>query len=70
MTSNIIYHDFTNTNIASDCSAINTPFLAKASQVSKVTRRMNKVLNTVCTFLCGTCVGISLVILLNLWITL
>ena len=70
MTSNIIYHDFTNTNIASDYSAIKTPFLTNASQVIKTTKRMNKALNAVCTFLCGTCVGISLVILLNLWIAL
>lgn len=70
MTSNIIYHDFTNTHIAPDYNASNTPFLTNASQVIKATKRMNQALTAVCTFLCGTCVGICLVILLNLWITL
>ena len=70
MTSNIIYHDFTNTHIALDYNASNTLFLANVSQVVNATKRMNKVLNAVCTFLCGTCVGISLVILVNLWIAL
>lgn len=70
MTSNIIYHNFANTNIIVDYSATNTPSFAKASRIIKATRRMNKALNAVCTFLCGTCVGISLVILLNLWTAL
>ena len=66
MTSNIIYHDFVNSNIVLGKSTASVSSLAKVNRVIKATRCLNKVLNAICTLLCGVCIGISITVLVNL----
>lgn len=66
MTSNIIYHDFSNSNIVLGKCNICIPSLPQVPRVVKAARYFNKVLNALCTLLCGACVGISITVLVNL----
>ena len=59
MTSKIIYHNFQNPN---------APASQKAPAIVRASARINTALNTTCIFLCGTCVGISILALIALWL--
>ena len=59
MTSKIIYHNFQNTDV---------PASQKAPGIVRAATHINTALNTTCIFLCGTCVGISILALVALWL--
>lgn len=66
MTSNIIYHDFVNSNVVLNQNTASASSLAKVTRVVKMARYLNRVLNAICTLLCGVCIGISITVLVNL----
>lgn len=67
MTSKIIYHDFRNNDSIS--TAEPAPAISLTAAVLAKGRRLaalNQALNITCITLCGACIGVSVLILINL----
>lgn len=58
--SNIIYHDFRRTQTA--CFTGQT--LTKGRRFLKFVSNLNPTLNTICAYLCGTCMALSITVFL------
>lgn len=69
MTTHIIYHDFRNTSNTTPAVLLTAPMLAKGRRLYRTAAKVNTVLNHSCLFLCGACIGVSvlIILLLSLW---
>ena len=66
MATNIIYHDFRNTNTPVPSVMLTAPLLNKGRRLIKAVDTINAAIIATCIFLCGICSAVSILILIRL----